>query len=150
VESHSGDAKEALAAIAEGRRLAADLVVTPRWYHPVLGLLIGGLVAVQSVRPIWAVVVGDVLALFGLGVLIGTYRRVAGVWPAQRWHGPTMRARVVLVASFLAVYGLGAALEYGAGLSWALAAAGIVIFGLIVVLGRGFDEQLRADIRGEE
>lgn len=150
MESHSGDAKEALAAVAEGRRLVADLVVTPHWYYPVLGLLIGGLVAVQGAHSIWVVITVEVVALAGLGALIAIYRRKAGVWPAQRWHGPTMRARVVLVASFLAVYGLGAALEYGAGLRWALAAAGVVIFGLTVALGRRFDEQLRAELRGEE
>ena len=150
MESPPGEAKEALATIAEGRRLVADLVVTPRWYHPVLGLLVGGLTAVQSVRPIWAVVVGDVVAAAGLGALIAIYRREAGVWPAQRWHGPVMRTQVALVASFLALYGLGVALEYGAGLRWALAAAGVAIFGFTVVLGRRVDEQLRAELRGEE
>src|SRR5471030_826327 len=148
MESRPGNANEALAEIAEGRRLAADLVVTPRWYHPVLGVLVGGLVAVQSTHTTWAFALVDLVAAGGIGALIATYRHEAGVWPAQKWRGATMRVRVELVASFLVVYGVGAALEYGAGLRGALAVAGVLIFGLTVVLGRRSDEQLRAELRG--
>jgi hypothetical protein len=149
METHETDARAGLEAIAEGRRRIADRVVTPPWYHPALGLLLGVLVAVPSTQTTWAIVLTDVVAAFGLGVLVSVYRNRTGVWPVAKRRGPAARIRYVMIACFVPLYGIGAALEFGAGLRGALVVAGALTVVLIIVFGNRFDERLRAELRGE-
>jgi hypothetical protein len=149
METQQIEAQTALDAIADSRRRVADTVLTPRWYNPALGLLLGSLVAVQSTNRTWAIAVADVAAAVGIAVLVNLYRERTGVFPATKLRGAAARVRIELVATFLALYGIGAALELAAGLRGALAGAGAAIAVAVVVLGNRFDERLRAELRGE-
>jgi hypothetical protein len=149
METHETDARAALDAIAEGRRRMADRVVTPWWYHPALGILVGALMAVPSTQERWAIVAVDVAGAIGLAVLTQAYRNRTGVWPASKLRGPAGRLRIVYVAVILVVYFTCAALEFVAGWRGATVVAGAVVAVLTVVYGRRYDEKLRAELRGE-
>ncbi|THV28958.1 hypothetical protein [Glycomyces paridis] len=143
------DAQVALAAVEQSRSDIADRLVTPWWYHPILGLLVGGLGAVAGSGARLAVVWGAIAA-FGVGVylLATAYRRLTGVWADGMSGGPRAR-RSVTVAGIVgvAIMGGGAITGLGLELWWPSTVAGAVIAVLTVVWGRHFDEVLRSELR---
>lgn len=146
-EHHENEAS--LAAIADARRAAADRLVTPWWYHPVLGLLFIGYVAAVSLGGTLVMLGGLAVFFGGLYLLMAAYRRTTGIW---LWGYQGGRATPWAYAMG-AVGGLGAAgaigLSYAdVGDRWIWTVA--VVMGLtIVVMGRQYDRVLRADLRGE-
>jgi hypothetical protein len=137
----------ALLAVRRQRAAAADRLVTPWWYHPALGLLVGGVVAAQAAHS--ALVRALALALFfvGVGVLVRAYRRLTGVWVSGYRRGPAGRVTAALVGAYLACLLAGAVLDYALGYAWGFVAAGAAIAVLTVVLGRRFDVALREELR---
>lgn len=141
------EAAEALAMAAGARRSAADRLVTPWWYHPALGILLGGyLVAFSS----WnALVIGIAVPLFfaGLGALVYAYRRLTGVWISGFAAGRASRwAYAVSVVVFVCMIA-GLAISRATSLmwpSWCLAAVACMT---IILIGRKFDTELRAQLR---
>ena len=75
----SADAARMLAELDTARSELARRAVAPVWYHPALGLQIGGLVAVQG-QPF--VILYPYYVLFGLGLwgLVTAYKRRTGMW----------------------------------------------------------------------
>ena len=140
------DARLALASVAAQRRNAAGLLVTPRWYHPVLGVLVGGLMAIQSAHS-W-IVSGSSLVVYvlGLAALVTAYRRQTGVWVWGLRRGPAGRIALLLALLLEFLLGGAAALEFLAGIRGAFVGAGALAAVLVVVLGRRFDERLRAEL----
>ncbi|MGD0715383.1 MAG: hypothetical protein ABSB24_14535 [Gaiellaceae bacterium] len=94
------DAREALREVAEQRRLAADLLVTPRWYHPVLGLLAGGLCASASSHSVPVIGAAFAVYVVGIAALMTVYRRRNGVWVSGVRRGPAGRVTVRLGGRF--------------------------------------------------
>ncbi|GAA1738899.1 hypothetical protein [Aeromicrobium alkaliterrae] len=145
-----GHDDESLATVAAARRAAADRLVTPWWYHPVLGVLFGlYAVALASGEP-WLMVAGIVVFFAGVGLLVWSYRRLTGMWisgyqpgPASRWAQlmGVVGALGSLAAMLLAWY-----TDVAFGWIWVIAAA--LALG-VVVTGRQYDRVLRADLRGE-
>ena len=142
------DAATALDLVAASRAGLADRIVTPWWYHPALGLLVGGLVAVQAVPSLLARNVFLVGYAVGLGLLVSAYRKQTGLWvnalrsrSARRWV-----LAFVVAAGSLIVGSLG--LHAGLGWSAAPVLAGALMVPLTVVLGRRVDAALRAALRG--
>ncbi|MEU6857370.1 hypothetical protein AB0B28_00635 [Glycomyces sp. NPDC046736] len=151
METHMNpeEARAALAAVEQSRSEVADRLVTPWWYHPILGILVGGLSAVAGSGAGLAIVWGAV-ALFGIGIylLATAYRRLTGVWVGGYEGGPRSR-RSVMVATVVgvAIVGTGAVVGLGLDLWWPSTVAGVVVAVLTVVWGRRFDALLRADLR---
>ncbi|WP_157975162.1 hypothetical protein [Glycomyces dulcitolivorans] len=142
------EARAALDAVDESRSGIADRLYTPWWYHPILGLLVGGLIAVAGSGARLAIVWGAVAA-FALGVLLlaTAYRRIAGVW-ADYSAGPrSRRSAQVAFAVGVIIAATGASVGLGFDLWWPATVAGGIIAVLTVVWGRHYDTLLRADLR---
>ncbi len=138
-----------LDAVAAARRAAADRLITPWWYHPVMGALTVVLMMTLALRDDLWMLVGPLVFFAGLGLLVLAYRRKTGVWISGL--DSAAAAPLASLAGIAVGVGLVGALAMGvldvpAGFIWALAAA---VFVAIVVLGRRFDQVLRADLRGE-
>jgi hypothetical protein len=138
--------EDALAAVNAGRAALADRLVTPWWYHPILGLLFGGMVAASALPSAWATALVWAVGGGGVAVLAGTYRRMTGVGldsgrglPPNPWYLATM-------AVFLGALALGLGLE-DAGWSWGPLLAGALVVPAVVVLGRKGDVLLRDQLR---
>lgn len=142
------EAREALHEVAAGRRHAAGRLSSPPWYHPLLGLLLGAVFAAQAAHS--TLVVGAVVAGFGggLALLAEAYRRRTGVWASGYRRGPSGRVSLLLAAVLVALYAAAAAGDYLLGARWSFLAAGIAVVPVVVVLGRRFDETLRAELAG--
>jgi hypothetical protein len=138
---------EDLAVVAEARAAAADRLVTPTWYHPILGLLIAGYVLGLSLGGATVRLITCLLFAVGCLTLVTAYRRLTGVWvsgfeagPASRWA----KALGLLVGVLLAA---GWAITYWTHLSWPAWCLAAVAFVACIVLGRKFDTALRAQLR---
>lgn len=148
-EVGSDEAADALASVDASRAEIADRLVTPAWYHPTLGVLVGAVLLSAETHSLAVFIGALVVQALGCGVLVGSYRRLTGIWVSGLRRGPAGRVSVALVASLYAVGGLAALLDFGLGVRGAFAAAGVMSFALVVVLGRRFDDALRAELRAE-
>ncbi|WP_051571047.1 hypothetical protein [Cryptosporangium arvum] len=141
------NAAEQLAAINDTRAAAADRLVTPWWYHPVLGLLLAGYVLGLSLGDT-AVRSGTLAVLIvGSVLLVRVYRRITGVWVSGFNAGRA--GRWAKGMGGLAALGLATAwgIAYFTDLRWPVwLIAALVLVGTIV-LGRRFDDELRAQLR---
>lgn len=151
MKNHSAqEARQALAAVDGARSDAADRLVTPWWYHPVLGLLAAVFVVAFSIGGTW-VMVGVAVAYFvGIGILVGAYKKKTGVWinglragRASWWTLPLM---VIMITGMGGAYYLHAEL----GLDWPGWLAGTVVFIAVNVFGGIFDRALRAELRNKQ
>jgi hypothetical protein len=142
METEQLDPEAALAAIADQRREAAERLVTPWWYHPALGLLVGTMVATQAAPT--AVRLAVLAGFFvGLAALVRAYQRLTGLWVSGYRRGPAGRRTLALAGVYLACV----LVAIVAGGWWAIG-AGAVVLVATVVLGRAFDEALRGELRG--
>lgn len=143
------EARAALDAVQQSKSDLADRVYTPWWYHPILGVLCGGLVTAATVGAPLAAVLGAVAA-FGLGVAVlsKVYWRRIGV-QVTGYPGPRTRAAAMIAVSVgLALAAVSAVLGLALDLPWAAVAVGAAVAVLTVVWGRRFDAILRAELRG--
>src|SRR4051794_21015344 len=106
------DVAAQLAAITDTRAAVADRIVTPGWYHPVLGLLIAAYVIGLGLGNIGVKLASGVLFCLAAGALARAYRQRTGVWVsgleagrAGRWAG-ALGAMVGVVA--ITAWALGA------------------------------------------
>lgn len=140
-------AQDALDSLIATRARIADRLVTPWWYHPILGAILGALVFSPSIpRPWNTLVVG--LSAVGVGLLVQSYRRRTGVWVggfslprARRW---AWVLAVVALTCFLV--GLAAADAHNHVL--ALIAAGVAAVA-VVLIGPRSDAAIRAELKRE-
>ncbi|MEW9528287.1 hypothetical protein [Microbispora sp. NPDC049125] len=144
MESNSADH---LSVIAEARAAVADRLITPWWYHPILGLLIAGYLLALGLGDTVVKIAGVVLFAAGSAALGSAYRRLTGVWvsgfqagPAGRWAGALGGLAGLAAVASLAIGAL-TDLRWPV---WCLALAG---FAAGIVLGRRFDAALRAQLR---
>ena len=144
MENHDVDP---MTVIAEARAAVADRLVTPWWYHPILGLLLAGYVVGLSFggtlfRAITVVVF--VLACFAL---MQAYRRLTGVWISGFEAGRASRWAQALSALAVVTLGAGWGIAYVSDLAWPVWVLAAVAFIGTIVLGRQFDIALRAQLR---
>lgn len=136
-------ARAALSGLDGDNVRLAERVVTPWWYHPVLGAVVAG-VALSSALPTSATAAVIALCVVVLFLLPVVYRRRYGVWVSEP-AGPRSR-RVYLVLLAIIVAGVVGGFLLGMlGVVWALVPAG-VLFAAVVLLGRRYDVALRADL----
>ncbi|RAN79168.1 hypothetical protein B5P43_14635 [Bacillus sp. SRB_336] len=141
------EARETLAAVGRARSDAAGRLVTPWWYHPVLGLLNAGLVLAVALGSPVVVIVGALLCCLGMGILVGAYKERTGMWISGLRAGKASWWACLLMAVYLVCVVAAVVPGRLGGLSWPawLAAAALAI--ATVVIGRRFDEALRAQLR---
>jgi len=135
----------ALAAIASANRQMAERAKAPAWYHPALGLLIGGLLAVQDLPLPW--VFGyEILAVVGIGLLIAAYRRHTGMWIPGYRAGRTRWVAVGAAATFAAVFLACVWVSRTTGVHGVCAVGGVFLAGLVTVKGRLWEKAYRRDL----
>jgi len=141
------EAATALETIGASRAEMADRLVTPAWYHPALGLLAGGVLVSAESHRWWVFTCAALVYAVGCGVLVSSYRKLTGIWVGGLRRGPAGRISMQLMIALYAVAGLDALLDLGLGQRGAFVVGGLAAFVLVVVLGRRFDEALRAELR---
>lgn len=151
---HSADPYDPLAALADveaARSSVAARLITPWWYHPILGAIIAAIVLVGALDLPNLVRLPVALAgAVGIGLLVGAYQRVTGLWVDLRNLGPTSRRWWLAYAAIVTVV-VGASLiptAVGRALPpWVAVLLSAVALVATVVLGRGMDSAMREEIR---
>ncbi|MFG1924699.1 hypothetical protein [Cryptosporangium sp. NPDC048952] len=141
------NAAEQLAAINEGRAAAADRLVTPRWYHPVLGILVAGYTVAYSLGNTIVRLVGVLLFLAACVVLMRTYRNITGVWVSGHKAGRASRWAYAMGGLIGVGLAGGLAIGYFTDLRWPVWVIAAVLFVGTIVLGNRFDQAVRAQLR---
>ena len=140
-------AADALDLVKSTRSELADRLITPWWYHPILGLMAAWVIAAPATHSI--VVWYAAMALFavGCGLLARTYRAKTGVWVSGTNAGTASRWAWALALVLVAAGGFSAlaAILFDAWpVSIAVALAQIPV---TVLIGRRFDDVLRRQLR---
>lgn len=140
------DAARMLAEIQAANSELARRAVAPAWYHPALGLLLGGIIAVQG-APL-AMVFGYYL-LVGLGcwLLVGAYRRHTGMWVNGYRRGRTRWVAVGLAVLFTAIMLGSVYLQRAQHLAWATWAGGAIVAVATTIGGFAWQAAFRRDLR---
>ncbi|POH58323.1 hypothetical protein [Arthrobacter glacialis] len=141
------DARNALAAIDDARSHAADRLVTPWWYHPVLGLLAAVFVVAYTIGGPVAMISVAVVYFLGLGVLMGAYKEKTGVWINGLKAGKASWWTVPLVLIMILCAGGAYYFHAEKGIDWPAWVAGAIVFVAVNFFGRRFDAALRAQLR---
>lgn len=144
------EAREALAAVAGARANAADRLVTPWWYHPVLGLLVAGFVLIYAFGNLPVVIIGIVLYFAGLGILVGAYKNKTGMWISGFRAGAATPWTFALLGVYVAAMIAAILLARLTSLDWVAWVAAPVLVVATIVIGRLFDRAWRADLRSKQ
>lgn len=141
------NAAEQLAAINDSRAAAADRLITPWWYHPVLGLLVAGYTVAYSLGNTVVRLVGVLVFLGACVALIRAYRHLTGIWISG--HRAGRASRWAYAMGGLIGIGLAGGLGIAAftDLRWAVWVIAAVLFVGVIVLGHRFDRAVRAQLR---
>jgi len=141
------NAAEQLAAIADARTTVAGRLVTPWWYHSALGAALAAYVAALGLGGTDVGLVAGMLFITAMLLLMKAYRQRTGLWVsgfrgcrAGRWS-IAMGALVGTV--LLAAWATTAYTDS----RWQIGALAVLAFAGAILLGRGFDAALRADLR---
>jgi len=141
----ASEARDALAHLDDDGGRLAERMVTPWWYHPILGLFVALIVIAPALGSALSFVA---LALGVIGPLLlgAVYRRRYGIWPTGSGAGIGILLLVaaILVLSMLA----GAFIGYTDLPPWWAAVPAAVAFGATVLLGRRYDDALRGELAG--
>ena len=147
MENEAIDARSSLAAVDQARAAAADRLITPGWYHPVLGLLTAGFLVAMVLGDIGVQIVALLVFSAGTTALVAAYKRVTGVWIDGFRAGPATRWSVTM-GVILALVALGAfALHRETGDLWPVWMAGALAVVLVMVFGTLFDRSVRKGLR---
>lgn len=135
--------------IADARRTLADRLVTPSWYHPVLGAMLAAYVVVVALGTTALRLAAVPVFVAGCVLLAKAYQRLTGVWVSGDSAGPARPWAYALggVAGVLLLGSL--AITWLTRLRWPVWLAAVVVFVATIVLGRRFDTALRAHLRGQ-
>ncbi|WP_297513111.1 hypothetical protein [uncultured Caulobacter sp.] len=140
------DARTMLAEIEAAKADLAERARAPVWYHPTLGLLAGGMVAIQG-QPSTLKVAYTGLFVLGVALLVRAYKRHTGLWVGgfragrTRWVAIGM-AVLIALCGFLALW-----LARHRGMSEAPLVFGAIIAAIVTVAGHVWEAAFRADLR---
>lgn len=140
------DPGEALRLIAGTRSDLADRLITPWWYHPAFALLVGAFVASFAFDSTLVTCIALGLYLGGISALMNAYRRKTGVW-VNGWRAGRASRLGVLIGVLTGVAIVGSVVLANLGVEIAPVLAGVLLVPALVLLGRRFDDVLRADLR---
>lgn len=153
-DAEAADAAASLGLVRATRAHLADLLVTPWWYHPALGSVLGAFLLIQAVEPRATRYLFIVVWGFALEAVRRAYRRHTGVYRSALWmhgfpRGSARREAIAMLCVLCTLFLGAAALEGAAGRGEAPVIAGVLTLPCVVVLGRRLDRALREDLRTE-
>jgi hypothetical protein len=139
------EALDTLAGLDVDRALLAERVVTPWWYHPILGGIVMLLVGAQALPGVLSVAV-LALGVVMIPALVTVYTRSYGVSVTGPVGPRTRRLMAVLVAVLIVGMVSNLIIKFtGVEPAWGL--VGAVICGAVTaVLGRHYDDLLRTEL----
>lgn len=140
------DAKRMLAEVQAAKAELARRAVAPIWYHPALGLLIGGLVAVQGARLSF---IGAYYAAFSIGLilLVAAYKKHTGLWVSGYRSGRTRVVAIALAVTVTLIMLGSLWLQRSAGATWAMPVGGAMTAVIITAGGFVWEAAFRRDLR---
>ncbi|MCY1645686.1 hypothetical protein OVA11_00975 [Caulobacter sp. SL161] len=141
--------EDALRMLAEVQAAGEDLARrarAPVWYHPALGLLMGGLIAVQT-QPLLLVFGYYALFVLGLLLLVRAYKRHTGLWINGYRAGRTRWVALIMVALVALAMLLAVWLVRERGLTLAPLVFGALVAVLVAMGGQIWQAAFRADLR---
>ncbi|HXQ10211.1 MAG TPA: hypothetical protein VN805_04345 [Caulobacteraceae bacterium] len=127
------------------RAALVDRARAPRWYHPALGLLVGGLIAAQAAPTAVSLAVLSIFCV-GLVFLTQAYQRHTGMWISGMRKGRTRWVALATAAVAVALMLGGIYLQRGLGIGWAPLAAGPIAAVLVTAAGFVWEAAYRADL----
>lgn len=140
------DALRMLAEVEAANAALAERAKAPVWYHPALGLLMGGLIAVQG-QPISIMLAFYAAYALGLVLLMRAYKRHTGLWINGYRAGRT-RWIAVGLAALSSVMGLISIwLFRERGLAVAPFIFGAIVAVIVTIGGFVWEAAFRADLR---
>lgn len=143
----AAEARAALEGLHADGAALAERIVTPIWYHPILGTIAAGLVAGTSL-PGSASTIVVAVGVVALALLMLVYRQRYGI-VISRPTGP--RSRRLLGAAIAAlVVGMASSvvIKLGELSSWWMLLPALLVGALTVVLGARYDDALRDELAG--
>ncbi|XVX21561.1 hypothetical protein ACQP1U_06770 [Actinomycetota bacterium] len=149
------NARDALATAADSRRHLADRLVTPIWYHPLVGVTLFMLCCAIGM-PEGSLERKTRLYLIVGATLINTlllpwlYRRRTGVTMQQATGARSRRFFLLGMIPFAAVFVAAGANHLLDGPTWVPLVLGAVAFIGSIVFGRSYDNALRTDLREDD
>jgi hypothetical protein len=140
-------ARAALDDVADARAQVADRIAIPWWYHVVLAAALTFAFVSMSLRFASFGVPLLTLVVFGLGWAV---KRSTGMSfdPYSATPGARRFSGIWALTS-LVVAGIGMYLEWGAEVDLAIAASGLVIGALTIILGYRINEAVQRDLRAD-
>lgn len=145
----SSQAQAALADLDTDRAKLAERVVTPWWYHPILGAILAAIVAGYAL-PLGYELLVLIPGLLAMVLLVRVYARRHGVAVTSSF-GPRTR-RLQIAVGVIAGISLASAFVLsiaGAPAAWTLLPV-VVVFVGIILIGRRYDEALRSELAHHE
>lgn len=142
------DTARMLAEVQAANAELARRARAPVWYHPALGLLVGGLVAVQGAPLPF---LGVYYAAFGIGLamLVAAYTKRTGIWVNGYRSGRTRMVAIGL-GVMITVIILGSTwLQRSAGMTWAPPVGGAIAAVITTAAGFLWEAAFRRDLRDE-
>jgi hypothetical protein len=138
---------EGLDEIHAGRAAAADRLVTPGWYHPALGILLGGYIIALVLGSPNVRLVAVAVFLVGLFGLMRAYKRLTGVWISGFDAGRASRWAYAMGAAVAIAIGLAFLGHAVFDAAWPVIVAAALAAASVIVLGNRFDNALREQLR---
>jgi len=129
----------ALEQAAVARAALADRARAPRWYHPALGLLVGGLVAAQAAPTAVSLAFLSIFCV-GLVFLTQAYQRHTGMWISGMRKGRTRWVALATAALTAAVPSLAATSAGISGRAGAAPESAMPQYALSVMLWTVFND----------
>lgn len=139
------EARAALAGLDSDGAALAERIVTPVWYHPILGGLVAVLV-VATALPGGASSIVLALGVVGLVLLVLEYRRRYGVLTTQPAGRRSRRLLAVMVVVVMSCMVSSLVVKLAELPLWWMLAPALLAMVVTVVLGRRYDAALRSEI----
>lgn len=140
------DAARMAAEVEAANAEMAKRAVAPVWYHPALGLLTGGLVAVQGM-PLPVLGLYYVAFFGGLILLVRAYKQRTGIWVNGYRKGRTRLVSVGLAAIVGAILLASVWLQRSEGMASAPWIGGAVAAVVVTIGGFLWESAFRRDLR---
>jgi hypothetical protein len=140
---------EQLKLIEDANRQMAKRAEPPVWYHPTLGLLMGGLLAVQELPVAW-VLAYEAAALAGIALLAAAYRKHTGMWIPGYRAGRTRWVAIGTAATAVAIFLPCVWLRHEMGVQGACLVGGAVLAVLVTLMGHLWMKAYRRDLGVDE
>jgi hypothetical protein len=134
-----------LDAIRAANRQMAERSQPPPWYHVTLGLLVGGLCAIQEAPVMWRFAYFPFYVV-GLILLVRSYRRYTGMWIPGYRKGRTRWVAFSAAGLAMAVFFAGDYAYAELNLRGACVVAGVFVAALVTAAGHAWHWAYRRDI----